>query len=172
MVREQVEPLLLERLEGGQIKRHDQPAPQVAQLTLRALDSHPHLLDVGSCLLKGLHCLSHDVGDPLVDGKDVKIGAVGDLPAGDRATGGGEEVHLLGQTKGITRIVARQRCQPQRGVFDGSGEGALKDKWRIATKGVGPTDRGYAPKGRFVAIDPTPGGRNTNGAASVGYASR
>src|SRR2546421_10789069 len=141
VVLEQVNPLLLEALECCQVDRHDQPAPNVAQLKLVTPNANTHLLDAGSSPLKGSHRFSHDVRDPRVDGEDIKIWAVGDLPALDGAAGGCEKVHMVRQAEGVPRIIARQRGHAQGCVFDGSGQGPLKEKRGIVAKSVGPVDK-------------------------------
>ncbi len=128
------------------VERHDQPAPEIAQLALRPLDADLDLLDHG-------HPPPRRRGPPWrptaatrrLDREDVEVRAVGDLPAVDRGPGRGREVDLLVQAEGIARVVAGERGERERRVFDRAGDRPLEHERRGAAEGVGPAKNGTRP---------------------------
>src|SRR3712207_9360671 len=66
----------LQSLEALDVERHDQTAPQVAQLALVVVEREVDLLDGGARILERPHCSLHGGGDPVVDRVAAQVGAV------------------------------------------------------------------------------------------------
>src|SRR3712207_7993718 len=81
----------LESLEALDVERHDQTAPQVAELALAVVEREVDLLDGGACVLERPHGSLHDRGDPPVDREVAEVGAEGDPPPADRPARGPRE---------------------------------------------------------------------------------
>jgi hypothetical protein len=126
MVSEQVHPVALEVLERLHVDRHDQPAPQAAQLPLVPLDPQPHFLDVRAGLLERLDGATDHLRHPLVDREDVKVGAVGNPPAINGPPNRRCEALVGVEAKRISGVIASQRFQRERGVLDRPGDRPLE----------------------------------------------
>ncbi len=168
MVAQQVLALLLHVLEEQLAVGHDQPAPEIAQLRLRAADAELDLLDDGAGLLERLDRLRDHALDPRVDREDVEIRAVGDPPALDVAAERRAWLDRLVQAERVARVVAGQHAERDGGILDGPADRPLIEERRRAAEGIGPGHERDASGGRLVAIDAAPRRRDPDRAAAIG----
>src|SRR5712671_5259342 len=99
---------------------------------LIAFDVQTYFLDTCASLFEDLHRLGYATRHVRIDWKDVHVRVIGDAHASDGAAQSTHQVDALIEAERITRVIAREGCQPQRSVFDGAGEDPFEDKWRMS----------------------------------------
>src|SRR5207237_6249911 len=123
----------------------DHAVPEIAQLTLRALDAYLDSLYSGPGLDKPSGRLGHHAGHRRLDGVNVEVGAERDLGTAQGMGQGGAEIGRARQRERVARIRAGQYLQADSCVFNSSRQRALEDEGVEARERVGPARVRDAP---------------------------
>ena len=80
MIFQNVDPRVPKTLQGLQVQRHDEPAPEIAQLLLRSFDPDLYLFNMRPSLFECADRRPHNLSDSWINRKNIEIWAVSNLP--------------------------------------------------------------------------------------------
>src|SRR6476660_6970178 len=110
-----------ETLQGLQVQRHGEPAPEIAKLLLRSFDPDLYLFNMRPSLFECANRLPHKFGDPGINRKNVEVWAVR-----------------------IAVVLSRERIECHRRIVDGARDRPFEDERRVGRKRVRTYESGDA----------------------------